>query len=474
MIQTVKQRKLSFVASIPFIVLFQLSVGAIAAPAGLGDGADTFYTIDTVNTPDTVASSDLPLPGSDQWFVHGQVTNITQQHSDFSAKYSGPQSLSPSGPTVETTDATLMIGHRLWQDAEVWVNSEIDQGFGFNGTLGVAGFPNGGAYKLGANTPYLRFPRLFMRQTISLDGDRTEVDAGPNQMANTIGVNNVTITAGKFSVTDIFDTNRYAHDPRADFLNWAIIDGGSYDYAADPWGFTWGAAMEWTQEWWTLRGGFFQLSPQPNSKIVRINFGGNSTSLEFEARHNWAGHPGKIKLLAWIDQGNMASYSDAVALGLQTHAIPDVALVRHDGSRPGAVLNLEQELSADVGAFLRLSADRGDKETYEFSDINQSASTGLSITGNSWGRADDTIGIAGVVNRISGTAQSYFEAGGLGILIGDGRMHYSDEKIAEIYYALHPLSFASITLDYQHVSNPAYNQDRGPVSIYGVRLHANF
>ena len=435
----------------------------------------TNLVADNVTTGATAAPvPDTALPETEDWAIHGQLTNITQKHNDFPAQYSGTQSLSPTGPAEETTDATLMIGRRLWNGAEFWINPEIDQGFGFNNTMGIAGFPNGGAYKLGNNTPYLRIQRLFVRQTISLDGDRTNVDSGPNQLAQNIGVNNITITAGKFSVADIFDTNTYAHDPRADFLNWSLIDGGSYDYAADPWGYTWGGAVEWTQNWWTLRGGFFQLSPVPNSKIVRVNFGSNSTNLELETRHSFAGHPGKIKLLAWIDQGNMASYSDAVLLGRQTNAMPNVALVRVPGSRPGVVLNMEQELSADVGAFLRMSADRGDKEAYEFSDINQSLSTGLSIKGDSWGRSDDTIGIAGVVNRISGEAQSYFEAGGLGILIGDGKMNYAPEKITEMYYAWHPLSFAALTFDYQHVSNPAYNQDRGPVSIYGVRLHANF
>jgi high affinity Mn2+ porin len=416
----------------------------------------------------------LVAPESEDWAVRGQLTNITQKHSDFPAQYSGPQSLSPDGPAEETTDATLMLGRRLWDGAEFWINPEIDQGFGFNNTMGIAGFPNGGAYKLGNNTPYLRVQRLFVRQTISLAGDRMDVDSAANQLAGNIGVNNVTITAGKFSVTDIFDTNTYAHDPRADFLNWSIIDGGSYDYAADPWGYTWGGALEWTQNWWTLRGGFFQLSPQPKSKIVRVNFGSNSTNLELETRHIWVGHPGKIKLLAWIDQGKMASYNDAVLLGQETNSIPKVALERRYSSRPGIVLNVEQELSSDVGAFLRVSADRGDKEAYEFSDINQSVSTGLSIKGNSWGRNDDIIGIGGVINRISGQAQSYFEAGGLGILIGDGRLNYAPEKIAEIYYSWHPWSFAAITFDYQHVSDPAYSQDRGPVSIYGVRFHANF
>jgi high affinity Mn2+ porin len=470
-----KTKKILRQLTIPFALLavfFDVSPMSFAA-----EGNTAMVSLDNGNTAANavdIPKPDQQLPDNEDWAIHAQLTNITQKHNDFYAQYNGPQSLSPNGPAEETTDATLMIGRRLWNGSEVWINPEIDQGYGFNDTLGIAGFPNGGAYKLGANTPYIRVPRLFIRQVISLIGEKTDVEAGPNQLASNIGMNNVTITAGKFSVTDIFDTNSYAHDPRADFLNWSVIDAGSYDYGADPWGFTWGGAVEWTQDWWTLRGGFFQLSPQPNGKIVRINFGGNSTNLELETRHTWAGHPGKFKLLAWIDQGKMASYQDAILLGQETNSFPEVALVRRYSSRPGVVLNAEQELSSDVGAFLRLSADRGDKETYEFTDINQSLSAGLSIKGNSWGRRDDTIGIAGVLNRISGEAQSYFEAGGLGLLIGDGRLNYAPEKIAEVYYAWHPLSYASITFDYQQVSDPAYNQDRGPVSIYGVRFHANF
>ena len=161
-------------------------------------------------------------------------------------------------------------------------------------------------------------------------------------------------------------------------------------------------------------------------------------------------------------------------LAQQTKTISDVASVRRYSSRPGVVLNVEQELSTTVGAFARLSADRGDKEAYEFSDINHSLSAGLSIKGASWNRADDTVGIAGVVNRISGDAQHYLAAGGLGVLVGDGALNYAPEIIDELYYSWHATSYAAVTLDYQHITNPAYNQDRGPVSVYGLRLHANF
>ena len=408
------------------------------------------------------------------WALYGQFTNITQKHPDFKSLYSGPNSLSSQGGAEETSDATLFLGRRLWNGAEGWINAEVDQGFGLSNTLGVAGFPNGGAYKIGASTPYFRIQRLFIRQVIEMGGASQAIDAGPNQFSAAASANNVTITVGKLSVPDIFDANSYAHDPRADFMNWAIIDAGSFDYAADSWGYTYGAAVEWNQDWWTLRSGWFQLSPEPNGKISRVNFSENSAMLEAEERHHLFGHPGKLKLLAWINHGRMGSYQQALQLAALTGTTPQTALVRRVTSRPGVTLNLEQALSADLGAFVRASANRGDKETYEFSDINESLSAGLSLKGERWNRHDDTIGLAVVANRISGQAQQYFEAGGLGLLIGDGRLNYAPEKILETYYALQLTPFALLTLDYQHIANPGYNRDRGPVSVYGVRLHASF
>ena len=396
-------------------------------PAAYAAQTDATMT-DSANSGTSISNSSASgIPDQNDWALNGQITNITQKHSDFIAPYNGAQSLNSHGRTEETTDITLMLGMRLWTGAEVWATSEIDQGFGFGNTLGLAGFSNGGAYKVGSNTPYLRFPKLFIRQVIDLSGESIPIAAGPNQLAGSLAANNLTFTVGKFSVTDIFDTNSYAHDPRADFLNWSVIGAGSYDYAADSWGYTWGGSVEWAQDWWTLRGGFFQLSPKPNGKIVRINFGENSTNLELEMRHVWSDHPGKIKLLAWINQGNMASYNDAVLYGQQTNTAPAVDSVRRYSSRPGVVLNMEQELSSNVGVFARASANRGDKETYEFTDINQSISAGLMIQGDRWTRHDDSIGIALVENRISRQAQNYFAAGGLGVLIGDEKFNYAPE-----------------------------------------------
>lgn len=453
---------------------------AIAAYIGL---IGAFSSLNARATDDLTLTLAAPAPApgdptatldEEQWGLHGQVTNITQKHNQFNAPYSGPNSLSPKGRVEETSDITLFAGLRLWHGAEFWINPELDQGFGFDNTLGVAGFPNGGAYKLGANTPYWRLPRAFIRQVIPLGGATENVASSANQLAGTRSANNLTLTVGKFAAVDIFDTNSYAHDPRADFLNWTAIEAGAFDYAADSWGYTFGAAAEWQQDWWTLRGGVFQLSAIPNGKVIGVQSSQYALLAEAEARHQWRGHPGKVKLLVYSNHGGMGSYRDALALGQQTASTPDVALVRHMANSSGMAINIEQELSPDLGVFARASAHNGDKETYEFTDVNKSLSLGLSLHGTRWGCPDDTVGVATVVNALSDDARAYFAAGGLGVLIGDGQLNYAPEKIVELYYALHPMAHVTLTLDYQHISNPAYNQDRGPISLYGVRVHAEF
>ncbi|TXH05623.1 MAG: carbohydrate porin [Nevskiaceae bacterium] len=423
-----------------------------------------------------ISDSAAPLKPTEVagWNLYGQGTFVEQYHPAFTAPYSGPNSLSAGDSNKETADLTLLLGHRLWDGAEFWANPELDQGFGLSNTLGVAGFTSGEAYKIGAHRPYIRLPRLFVRQVFSLGGETQAISAGPNQMAGNAAANNIIVTLGKFSVVDIFDTNSYAHDPRGDFFNWSVVDGGAFDYAADAWGFTNGVAVEWTQASWTLRGGIFQMSAEPNAKVSGVHFHQFSSVIEVEQRHEWLGHPGKVKVLAFANRADMASYDDAVALGQATHSTPDASRIRRYATNPGAVLNIEQELAANVGAFARVSANSGKKEAYEFTEINRSLSSGMALQGALWGRSDDKLGVAGVINALSSEAKRYFSAGGMGILIGDGQLHYAPEKILEMYYALHLIDKWVLTADYQRVINPAYNQDRGPVSVYGLRLHADF
>ncbi len=186
------------------------------------------------------------------WAVHGQATVVLQGHDAFRSPYSGPQSLDAAARGNETADATLYIGVRPWAGLEVWVNPEVDQGFGMQNTLGVAGFPSGEAYKVGARDPYLRLPRLFLRQTFDLGGERQAVDPDLNVLGGSHTADRLVLTIGKFGVTDVFDANDYAHDPRQDFFNWTLIDTGTFDYAADAWGYTYGASAELYKGPWAL------------------------------------------------------------------------------------------------------------------------------------------------------------------------------------------------------------------------------
>ena len=453
-------------------------------------------------TPDT--SNEPALPGAappQVWAVHGQATFLDQYHPAFRSAYRGANSLDPESRGDETSDVTLYAGLRPWAGAELWVNAEIDQGFGLSNTLGIAAFPSAEAYKVGSSSPYVRVPQLFFRQTLDLGGAPQTIDADLNVLGGHQTANRVVLTIGKFGVGDVFDTNAYAHDPRNDFFNWALVDAGTFDYAADAWGYSYGVAAEWYQDWWALRAGGFALSRVPNSPALDTSGGQVQYVAEAEERHAVWGRAGKLKLLAFLTRGRMGDYNDAIALaegtgtpsagaeGVQYRgglgfgstapgmagAVPSVAAVRQYRSRTGISLNLEQALTGQLGMFVRTGLAEGGREAYEFTDADKTFAVGLSLQGKSWGRPDDTVGLATVIDDISRRHKNYLAAGGLGILIGDGALRNSGpEQAVEAYYSCAVTSYAHVTADYQFVNNPAYNRDRGPVSILGVRLHVQY
>lgn len=456
------------VTALLFAGLYCISINAAQAQPAEMQGATTSNSNDAASAAPAV---------QEPWNVLGQITNVTQFNPAFNSPYAGQNSLNPNSHSSETTDLTLFAGMRIATGGEFWINPEIDQGFGLNNSTGLAGYPSGEAYKVGANAPYLRLPRLFYRQVFDLGGSWQSIAPAENRLGGTQASDNMILTIGKFSVVDVFDTNSYAHDPRSDFLNWSIVDSGAFDYAADAWGYTYGGSVEWTQSWWTLRSGLFALSYTPNSTILDTSFSQREWVIELEERHQLLGHPGKVKLLGYSNQGRMGSYDSAVQLAQQTNIPADTALVRRASSQLGFAVNLEQQVTAELGIFSRASMNQGRQETFEFTDINRSVSAGLAVSGGEWGRRDDTFGLAAVANGLSGAARSYFAAGGMGVLIGDGQLpHYGMEKIIESYYScpVRAIDHLLLTLDYQYVVNPAYNQDRGPVSIFSARLHKEF
>lgn len=410
---------------------------------------------------------------TDMFAVHGQTTIVTQFAPPFRAPYAGTNSLSPN-QVRETFDADLFIGVRPWNGAEIWVNPEIDQGFGLNGTFGVAGFPSAEAYKVGATYPYARIPRAFLRQTINLGGEAQVVESGPMQFAGSQTADRLVLTVGKFSVVDIFDSNKYAHDPRGDFLNWTLVNTGAFDYAADAWAFTYGAAAEWYSGPWTLRAGAFDGPVTPNSTDLDPAFSQFQMVGEIERRYEVAGQPGKIAVTGYLTRARLGDFEEAVTLARLTGAAPDLGLVRRYGSKTGITGNIEQQVIPGLGLFARAGYTPGKREAYAFTDVDATLAGGAAISGRFWNRPDDTLGIAAVRNMISASHQAYFAAGGYSALIGDGQLpHPGAEKIMEIYYTL-PVATWLLSFDYQFIANPAYNRDRGPASIIATRLHAQF
>jgi high affinity Mn2+ porin len=424
-------------------------------------------------------------PGADLINFHGQTTFVWQGYPAFRSPYEGTNSLPGSGMGRETFDATLFVGMRLWQGAELWVDPEIDQGHGLADTHGVAGFTSGESYKLGFSYPYARVQRLFVRDTIDLGGGSQKVDADLNQFAGSQTADRLVLTVGKFFILDIFDTNKYANNPKVDFLNWSVVNAGSFDFAGDAWSVTEGAAAEWYQGNWTLRGGVFDMSETPagGGGDSALSYGLDPTFDQFELvgeienRYTLWDQPGKIKVTGFLIRGRMGSYQNAIdfsqATGLDVSDA--LAAVRTYQSRPGVSLNLEQQVSETVGLFARAGWADGNVEPWDNTDIDRTVEAGLSFNGKPWNRPDDTIGVAGVVNGISSIHQAYLNDGGIGIVIGDGQLpHPGLEQIFETYYSYALTSSTRLSFDYQLIVNPAYNTDRGPVNVFAGRVHWQF
>ncbi len=426
--------------------------------------------------PTAAYADDAPADAPPQTFaVHGQATFTLQGTPAFPAPYDGANSLTPD-QLRETIDVTLFAGVRPWRGAEIWINPEIDQGFGLSNTLGVAGFPSAEAYKVGKADPYFKLPRLFLRQTIDLGGNGAAVAAAQNQLAGRQSANRLVLTLGKFSVVDVFDTNSYAHDPRGDVLNWALVDAGSFDYAANSWGYTFGGAFELYEQDWTLRSGLFDLSKQPNQPSLETGFQQYQIVSEVEHRQTIGGHPGAIRLGGYFTRGDLALLQTMIAFYDANGFIPaSNAQFRRMNDHGGGYLNVEQEVAKNVGVYARASASDGRTEADDFTDIDRSLALGTTVSGAAWHRADDKAGIAGVVNAISRQRQIFLADGGLGTLVGDGQLpHPGDEWITEAWYQFGVFGHFTATFDYQFIVNPAYNRDRGPVHVFGLRLHAGF
>ncbi|NJD25833.1 MAG: carbohydrate porin [Betaproteobacteria bacterium] len=412
------------------------------------------------------------------WQIKGQATYVWQKSGSFPATYSGPNSLDARGETAYTFTTTAYLGIRPWRGGEAYLNIEAGQGDPLSGLTGLGGFTNGEATRVSGTQIKAYRQRLFLRQTWALGEETEYVEADFNQLAGHVAKDRFVLTIGNFSSLDVFDDNKYAKDPRRQFLNWSNMAHAAYDYAADARGFGWGFAAEWYQGDWTLRLGRMTGPKEPNGQSVDFNILNHyGDQIELEHRHAIAGQAGAVRLLAFRNRAVLARYRDASAWlashpGSDPQAIFDVR--NGEVTKYGLGLNVEQAVNDELGVFLRIARADGRTETYAFTEVDSSFATGLELQGNAWRRPGDTLGLAWMRNTISKDRRSYLSDGGISFFIGDGALKYQPESIIEAYYSVLAHRGIWLTANFQHIDRPAYNDDRGPVNVTSLRFHAEF
>ena len=432
------------------------------------------YTLFAQAPTDTLADS--------KWTYHFQSTVINDAHAGFKAKYSGRNSLADSVETGATTiTGTLFLGRRLWKGAAFYFNPEISGGHGLSGAQGVAGALNGESYRVGEADPRVFIARAYLQQMFPIGNTTYEyVNDDQNQIAGRIPTKRLVISAGKYSIGDFYDDNRYSHDPRTQFLNWSLMGNGAWDYPANTRGYTFGLVAELILKKWSFRISSVAVPKIANSPDMEYNSHAHSETLEIERRWSIHNHPGTLRFIASGTYSRAPSY----AQGMQALADHDTALLnvftgvgendRFGGKKFGLGYSFDQELSNIIGIFSRASWNDGKYATWAFTEIDRTASVGINVKGNRWNRPDDVFGVATVLNGISKAHRDFLAAGGYGFIIGDGQLNYGHEGIIETFYNAKLFKNCWLTADYQFVNHPGYNKDRGPVHTFSGRLHVEF
>ena len=455
--------------SIVFLAVLATTGTALLQGQAFADEAVPPLLPQTEPTPEILATS------PPRWMAGFHSTYIWQRKPTMAAAYTLPNSnsLQPDAETGYTLSATLYLGARPWKNTELFVNPEIIQSTNISNLHGLGGPSNGEAQKGGGPTPSLYLGRAFVRQTFPLGGQSIAVESGLNQFATTVSQRRLVVTLGNLSILDVFDVNGLAHDARTQFMNWALLTHGAFDYAADSRGYTWGFAIEYDHDAWTFRAGRFATPKQSNGLALDFNlFSHYGDSVEIEHHHYLRGRPGSMRVLGFRNRESMGNFADALAYSGGNGGTPSVDNVRRDQSKMGLAVALDQAVSRDASVFLRGSFNDGRTETYSFTEIERSLVIGMSTLGSIWHRSDDMFGAAWVMNGLSSQHRDYLRAGGLGFFIGDGQLlRYRPEQLVEVYYSAATFRGLWASLDFQHITHPAYNADRGPVNFLGVRMH---
>ena len=425
-----------------------------------------------------VCAQDASDSASDEqrWNLFFQATSVGQYHGTFNSPYEGPYSLQDYPERNVSLTTTLFLGLRLEKNTELYFNPEIAGGRGFSGVNGLANSSNGELPRVASATPKPYLARLYVTHDFGFGNDEEAVESDENQLAGKRPMTRYTIAIGRFTVTDFFDDNRYSHDPRTQFLGWGVMYNGAWDYPADVRGYTWGWVNEFHTRHWSLRYASAMMPKEANGlrfdRKILVNRG---DVFEGEYRFEIRKHPGAIRLLNYENHARAGTYSESIQQARASGGVPDITATRKDGTlKYGFGVNTEQEITKVVGIFGRLGWNDGKTESFAFTAIDRLATIGVSVNGRPWRRPFDTVATEFTAAGISGVHAVYLAEGGHDFLIGDGALRYGPESIEESYYSARLVKWLFASFDLQHVANPAYNRDRGPVWISSIRLHMEF
>ena len=441
-------------------------------------------------SPDTASASKPDLSSDDRsqrmfttihnerFWLSGQANLIFQAHPDFSAKYSGKNSLSPGYEKATSRVLTWYTGVRLNNSTELLADVEEAGGAALSTGLGLAGFTNLDIVRnpLLTKAPYLA--RGMIHKVIALSQDKIENERTSLSLFTELPRRRLEIRFGKFSMVDFFDVNAVGSDTHFQFTNWTIDNNGAYDYAADTRGYTVGATADFEDRNWGIRFAEALMPKVANGPdLVYQPWKTHAENFEFELRKGLIPRKsGAIRLLGYTNYANMGIYRDAVVRFVKgIDPQPDITAHPWRTTRKyGFGVNIEQRLTPFATAFARWGWDDGRTESFAYTEVDETFQGGLGFYGAKWHRRQDRAGVAFVTNGIKKDHQNYLAAGGYGFLIGDGALDYGRENIFESYYTAHVWRGLYAAPQLQYIANPGYNQDRGPVVVPGFRVHVEF
>jgi high affinity Mn2+ porin len=412
---------------------------------------------------------------TDRLWVSGQANFISQGHPTFDAPYTGPNSLPPDAQYVTSRVLTLYTGFRLTNTTDFFFDVEETGGNGIGAALGVAGFPNLDVVRNPtiSRAPYIA--RVMFHEMIPLSKETVETERGPLQLASKVPVRRLDIRFGKMSTVDWFDVNAIGSDSHMQFMNWAVDNNGSYDYAADTRGYTYGLVLEYNDRTWAFRFGEMLMPKIANGTHLDADIArARAENYEFEFRRQFlAKRLTVIRPLAFVNHANMGSYRESIHDYLAGETpVPDITATRQQGRiKYGFGLNVEQELTSMLRGYGRFGWNDGRTESFAYTEADQTVSGGMDFRGDAWNRREDKLGVAVISDAISGDHREYLKLGGLGFLLGDGNLNYGRENIIETYYNAKVWHGIYAAFDLQRIWNPGYNRDRGPVLVGAIRLH---